>query len=176
MALRIIRFLAVCIILLACTPSGCVEPEGSRMINHPALSDSSTEDNVAEFFAYHNDQGMLADMAIADIHFVPHSTRLSGTGLARLERYAELLATTGGTLHYDTALQDKQLIEARLDTAKRFLASAIPSNQAVQVVLGLPGGRGMRAEEAAAGDAVARQPEQRSTAYDLSDTEGVRSQ
>jgi hypothetical protein len=122
---------------------------------------------VTEFFAYHNDQGLISDQSIADIHFIPHSPQLSGTGKIRLERYAELLAETGGTLHYDTPNQNDELVKSRLTTARRFLRQKVAGRHVITVVLGMPKGRGMDAAEAAAGQGVAKQPEPRETAYHL---------
>ncbi len=152
--------------------TACADPEPKQSLNSPNSSDPTDRPSVAEFFAYQNDQGMIADMAIADIHFVPHSSALSGTGVARLERYAELLAATGGEVRYATALSDDALVSERLAAAKDFLAQVIPSSQCVEVVLGLPGGRGMTAREALTGREVAEQAEQRDVAYRLTASEG----
>lgn len=161
-----------CSAILACGLTACVSPEQASRLNAPPQGDSEDRHAMAEYFAYHNDQGMVADMSIADIHFVPHSDRLSGTGEARLERYAELLAATGGTLSYETNLQDENLIEARIANAELFLAQANPGKTTIEVAVGLPGGRGMPATEAIAGQEVARQPEPRDTAYKLRDSTG----
>lgn len=147
--------------------AGCVDPGQKKAINTPKSFEPADRPSVAEFLAYHNDQGMMAEMGIADIHFVPHSSALSGTGVARLERYAELLAATGGELRYATTESDETLINERLAAAKEFLAQVIPSNHCVEVVRGLPGGRGMTAREALTGRDVAEQAEKRDTAYEL---------
>lgn len=155
------------LLLLGMGVAGCVPPEDKGVMNAPPQGDSDVRHPMTEYYAYHNDQGMMADMSISDVHFVPHQRYLSGTGEARLERYAELLATTGGRLNYDTSLSDRALIQERISVAEDFLAKAIPSNQRVQVALGGPGGRGMSATEAIAGQEVAKQPEPRGTAYNL---------
>ena len=159
-------------ILAVLIAGGCVEQSQSRRLNSAWADDCEKEVVVREYMAYHNDQGMLADMSIADIHFVPHTSYLSGTGEARLERYAELLARTGGRVNYDTRLRDKDLVAARVGVAKTFLAEALPSNKTIDVVLGLPGGRGMDAREAIAAEGVAKQPEPRENAYDLTGRSG----
>jgi len=104
---------------------------------------------------------------------VPHSAHLSGTGEARLARYAELLADTGGTLNYDTSLRDKKLVEARLAAARKYLRQQVAGRHVIRVVLGMPGGRGMNAVEAAAAQDVAKQPEPRGTAYHLSGSQSL---
>lgn len=167
MSFREIAYQAGAVILSACLLTGCIQPEEPSRLNSPPSGASDNQSDLSEFYAYHNDQGMVADSSIADIHFVPHSVHLSGTGEARLERYAELMAQSGGTLYYDTSLCDDELIDARLAVARSFLMKCGASAQPIQIVVGLPGGRGMNATEAAAGQAIARQPESRGTAYKL---------
>ncbi|MFQ5503016.1 MAG: hypothetical protein ACE5EQ_12075 [Phycisphaerae bacterium] len=165
--------LSTAAILLGFFLAGCVKPAETKMLNAPPQGYSESRHRLAEFFAYHNDQGMIADMSIADIHFIPHQRQLSGTGEARLERYAELLATSGGTLTYETKLEDDILVEERIKVAREFLAQSIPSNNRIDVVLGVPGGRGMDVAEAATGQAVAKEAEPRGTAYNLSNRAGI---
>lgn len=143
------------------------QPNETMSMNAPQTEDSPPQPEMAEYYAYHNDQGMMSDLSIADIHFIPHQANLSGVGEARLERYAELLATSGGTLCYDTRMADDALVQARLAMAREFLAHAVPGKNQIDVVLGLPGGRGMLATEALGGQGIARQPEPRGTAYKL---------
>lgn len=150
---------------------GC-PPDQNNRLNAPPQGESEQRPEWADYYTYHNDNGMLADMSIADIHFVPHSPELSGTGQARLARYAELLATRGGTINYETPIEDDRLIRERLANARRFLVQALPGNQKIDVVPGIAGGRGMDAREAIAGQAIAKQPEPRQTAYHLN-VEGV---
>lgn len=146
--------------------AGCPYGENQRL-NAPPQGESESRPEWAEYYTYHNDQGMLADMSIADIHFVPHCAELSGTGEARLARYAELLAARGGTINYETVIDDDKLINDRLKNAKRFLVQALPGKQRVDVVSGIAGGRGMDSKEALAGQAIAKQPETRKNAYQL---------
>lgn len=146
--------------------AGC-PPEQNYRLNAPPQGESETRPEWADYYTYHNDQGMLADMSIADIHFVPHSPELSGTGQARLARYAELLAARGGTVNYETPIEDDRLIRERLANARRFLVQALPGKQKIDVVPGLAGGRGMDAREAFSGMAVAKQAENRKNAYHL---------
>ncbi|MFQ5430528.1 MAG: hypothetical protein ACE5E1_09485 [Phycisphaerae bacterium] len=166
---RIGGLLAFAAGLVFLTP-GCIAPEETKSINLPSLGDWKQENTLGEFFAYQNDQGLVAGRSLADIHFVPHSVYLSGTGEARLARYAELLADTGGVLHYDTSVSDRHLIEGRLAVARRFLARSSKGDLRIDVVLGSSGGRGMTAGESLAGLEVAAQPEPRGTAYHLTDS------
>lgn len=164
--------------LLALSPAltgGCAGEPFTRL-NAPPQGPGEERPAWADMYTYHNDQGMLADLSIADIHFVPHTSELSGVGEARLERYAELLAGRGGTINYDTAMDDEELLAERLSTAKQFLAQAMPSQKSIEVALGPPGGRGMGHREALAGEAVAKQPEPRKNAYFLRGYAGAEDQ
>ncbi len=152
--------------------TACDQNTQTVSMNAPQMEGSPPQPPMAEYFAYHNDQGMLNDMSIADIHFVPHSPYLSGAGEARLERYAELLAGTGGTICYDTRSTDNDMIEARLALVREFLAHAVPGKNLINVEVGMAGGRGMLATEAIAGQDVAIQPEPRGTAYNLNRASG----
>ncbi|HWL94187.1 MAG TPA: hypothetical protein VNT79_11705 [Phycisphaerae bacterium] len=152
--------------------TACDQQTETVSMNAPQVEESPPQPEMAEYFAYHNDQGMMSDRSIADIHFVPHCPELSGAGEARLERYAELLATSGGTLWYDTSLGDRELVEARLAMASEFLAHAMPGKTEIKLELGMAGGRGMTAAEAIPGQGVARQPEKRGSAYKLKNSVG----
>lgn len=145
---------------------GCAQPEAPRL-NAPPQGAGNEKPDWATIYTYHNDQGLMADRSIADIHFIPGTADLSGVGVVRLERYAELMATRGGTLHYDAQIQDQELIDARLKTAQAFLAQVVPSSNPIHIVCGMPGGRGMSAVESKGGKDVAQTPEDRRNAYNL---------
>ncbi len=97
---------------------------------------------------YMVDNAMLHDMSIADIHFVPHTSELSGTGIVKLDRFAILLDTYGGTLRYDTFIEDEELIEQRLEHTREYLAMAGCDMSRVRVETMMPGGRGLPAVDA----------------------------
>ena len=94
------------------------------------------------------DNAILQDMSLADIHFVAHSSEISGTGVDRLNRMAHLLNTYGGTVHYQTDLSDADLVNKRLAHVKEYLTVAGCDMDRVQVKTGLSGGRGMPARKA----------------------------
>ena len=164
---------SICAIAPALLVVACNQPEETTSMNIPPTDPAEARKELAQFFAYHDDQGMMHDRSIADIHFVPGTTHLSGAGEARLARYAELLSDLGGTLNYDTRLQDHSLVNARLGSARQFLQRYNVGGPQIQVALGMAGGRGMGYTESAAGQAVAQQPEPRGTAYRLSGAAGL---
>jgi len=151
--------------------TGCQTDDHLRA-NAPPQGYAEDHPRITHYFVYHNDQGMIADMSIADMHFIAHTSELSGAGEARLGRYAELLALSGGIINFDTKLRNEDMILARLASAREFLADSVPGARPVDVVVGLAGGPGMRSQEAAAGVAVAKQPEPRGTAYKLATAGG----
>ena len=153
-------------IVAALSAGGCATPQTQRM-NAPPQGEGPGRPEWTDVYAHHNDQGMMADRSIADIHFIPGSADLSGTGIARLERYAELLATSGGVLRYDPMISDEELIKARLACAADFLKEAMPSDKGIRIETGMADGRGMSAAEAKSGQDVAKQAEPRGSAYSL---------
>jgi len=158
-----LAFSAVAMVLLG----GCVQPQPPLRGSPSTQGEGAERPEWVDVFAYHYDQGLMSSRAIAEIHFVPGSAELSGTGVARLERYAELLATSGGTIHYEPGISDEELIESRLQTARVFLANAIPNARGITVVAGADEGRGMTAAESKGGWDVAKEPENRKDAYRL---------
>jgi len=93
------------------------------------------------------DNAILHDMSLADFHFVPHSTELSGSGVARLDRMALMLDTYGGTVRYETCATDEKLIKGRLDHVKEYLTLVGCSMEKVALTTALSGGRGMSVAE-----------------------------
>jgi len=111
------------------------------------MIDKSLEE-PREHFTNMADNAMLHDMSIADIHFVPHTTELSGTGAARLNRMATLLDTYGGTVRYETFNTDEAFVKQRLDHVHEYLALTGCDMERVQVKAMISGGRGMTASKA----------------------------
>ncbi|MFQ5423289.1 MAG: hypothetical protein ACE5F9_04840 [Phycisphaerae bacterium] len=167
--MRTLRCLGCMLAMLLPALVGCSEPDPQMQANAPPQGYAPKHPRNTEYFVFHNDQGMMADRCISDIHFIPHTAELSGVGVARLGRYAELLAGSGGTIYYDTDITDEGFVEARLKTATDFLAGEIPGTQPISVALGMPGGPGIGSAEATKGATVAQQPEPRATAYRLDD-------
>lgn len=149
-------------VLLLTAPFGC-QPQEHIQANAPPQGDAQKHPRIAEYYAYQHDQALLANRSIADIHFVPYTAELSGTGIARLERYGELLAEHGGTLHYDTDLRDRQLLANRLAAVNEFMVNL--GQDDIRVESGMTGGPGMESNEAIGAAGVAQQPEPRSWAY-----------
>ena len=101
-----------------------------------------------QHFAYMVDNGMMHDMALADIHFVPHTAELNGTGTARLDRLAVLLDAYGGVVRYETFLTDEIMVQQRLAHVREYLETIDCDLDRIQVRPLMSGGRGMPAEEA----------------------------
>lgn len=148
--------------------TGCPPPPETKITNAPPGREVEDQPAVARYYASHNDRGLLASKAIVDAHFESDSDRLSGAGEVCLERFAELLADSGGTIRYDTAIADPNLVALRIATAKEYLAAiSLNPGAPIDVVQGPSGGRGMSARESIAGQGVAKQPEPRGNAYSL---------
>lgn len=119
-------------------------------------------------FTYMVDNAILKDMSVADVHFVAHTSELNGIGAARLERMATLLNTYGGTVRYETTLDDESLISERLSHIREFLDVVGCDLERVQFALMPPGGRGLPGREA-----VAKYQRSESSSDNASPTEGI---
>jgi len=94
------------------------------------------------------DNGMIQDMSLADHHFVAHTSELSGTGVARLDRMSQVLDVYGGTVNYESSLTDAKVIEERLGHVREYLTMTGCNMDQVKIQAGLAGGRGMPADRA----------------------------
>jgi len=101
-----------------------------------------------EHFTFMVDNAILHDMSIADVHFVPHTAELSGTGAARLNRMATLLDTYGGIVRYETLSTDDEMVNRRLEHVREYLALTGCDMSRVQIKTMISGGRGMTATRA----------------------------
>lgn len=126
---------------------GCSTPPDGDNTRSTVLHEESGGQLQANFAAM-ADNAAISDMSVADIHFVPHSAELSGTGVARLSRLSPILNTYGGTLRYETFETDPDMINRRLAYVHEFLVDTGCAMDRVEIKAMLSGGRGMRADEA----------------------------
>ncbi len=101
-----------------------------------------------EHFTNMLDNAILQDMSIADVHFVPHTAELSGTGAARLNRMATLLDAYGGTVRYETFDTNEEMVKNRLEHVREYLALTGCDMGRVAIKAMMSGGRGMAATKA----------------------------
>jgi hypothetical protein len=96
------------------------------------------------------DSALLQNMAIADIHFVPHTDELNSLGVKKLTQMARLVETYGGTIHYETQLRDPDLVNRRMVHARDYLTTTGIDISRLQINSGASRGRGMLASDAIA--------------------------
>jgi hypothetical protein len=125
---------------------GCNEP--SDRLNAPPQGPAERTSPLGDSFVYMVDNAMLEDLSLADIHFVPHTAELNGTGARRLERYAKLLSVYGGAVRYATSIEDDRLVEQRMASIRDYLATTGIAADRIKTNRDLPGGTGMTAKEA----------------------------
>lgn len=97
-----------------------------------------------------SDNAILNDMTLADFHFVAHTSEISGTGAARLDRMASLLDAYGGIVRYETYEDDVALVEQRLSHVTEYLTLTGCNMSRVQVRAMMSEGRTIPATEAMA--------------------------
>ena len=126
--------------------TACNQPLTSTDIHEASMDEASARPRA--HFSYMVDNAIAHDMSIADFHFVGHTSELSGTGTARLDRMASFLNTYGGTVRYETFLSDEELIRQRLGHVREYIALVGCDMERVEVTTMLSGGRGMTAKRA----------------------------
>lgn len=104
--------------------------------------------DMRTLYDHMTDNALLDDMSVSDVHFLPERAQLNSLGEDRLTRLAALIEMYGGTLRYNAACEDEMVVAARTDTIVAFLKGHGVDATADTVTPGLPGGRGMRADEA----------------------------
>jgi len=124
----------------------CSEPR--PRLNAPPHGIPYKTSDMQGTFVYMADNAMLEMMTMSDMHFLPRRATLTGLGQERLSRLASLMKAYGGTIRFNTDLQDEKLIAARMKTIRDFLAEAGIDTSGEVVVRDIPGGRGMPASEA----------------------------
>jgi hypothetical protein len=119
-------------------------------LNAPPQGDSDRPHEMQKNFIYMNDNAILHDSAVADIHFEPHTADLSGLGIRSLMRMGELLSISGGTIRYETDSTDEFLITGRLNSVREFLNAAGFDTANIRVEAGMARSIGMDANRAIA--------------------------
>lgn len=125
---------------------GCSNPARTNLGTPINVEDARPD--VEVYLKGMADNGAMQDMSVADIHFVPHTSELSGTGVHRLDQLTPTLRTYGGKLRYETYALDEELVASRLLHVSEYLEDAGLDMDRVEVVAMISGGRGLNATEA----------------------------
>lgn len=129
---------------------GCAQFHNPLVRHKPIPTFEERYDETLGVFTHMADNALLRNMSIADFHFIPHTSELSGTGVVRLDRLAKLLDVYGGTVRYATYEMDEELLAQRLEHVREYIAAQDCDMDRVQVALMQMGGGGMRASQAMA--------------------------
>lgn len=93
---------------------------------------------------------LLANMAVSDMHFIPHRPYLTDLGCQELNRMAWFVQRYGSTIILDLAQQDSDLAKYRKKVVEDYLlACGLPAEK-VEVVFAMPASTGLPADEAVA--------------------------
>lgn len=130
----VVRTLGVGIFAMALV-AGCSQ-KGERL-NAPPQGTTERPSPLQKHFEPMVDNAAKFDRNIADVHFEPESTALSGLGVWRINRVARVLTPTGGTIRYETALRDDDMIAARLQAVRDYLAASGYDTDRIKVEAGL---------------------------------------
>lgn len=138
--------LLVCLAAIGLACSGCQEP--APRVNASPAGQAEAKGELQDTYAYMIDNGLLADMSVSDVHFLPHRPLLSSLGEQRVQRLAALIHMYGGTIRFSTRESDDALVAQRTTVIKAALAAEGIDTTAEVVKGELPGGRGMDAAQA----------------------------
>ncbi|MBI5865470.1 MAG: hypothetical protein HZB38_13370 [Planctomycetes bacterium] len=115
------RLIAGCTVFLV-LGLGCNKPDAR--LNAPPHGQPQETSDMQGTFVYMVDNAMLADMSVTDAHFLPHRPQLSGLGVERVSRLAELMQAYGGAVRLSTDECDEALTTQRMQTLREFLSEA----------------------------------------------------
>ena len=132
---------AISLVVLA----ACATP-GPRL-NAPPHGTAEKISDLQGTFVYMHDNALLADMTVSNRHFLPRRALLTNLGEQRLRRLVSLIEAYGGTIRFNSDLEDQELIKKRMAVVVQFLADAGIDTTAEILREDLPGGSGMDARE-----------------------------
>lgn len=136
----------LCVIVFASLlVAGC--PSTSPRLNAPPHGSAESVHDMQGVFTYMTDNALLADMSVSDMHFLPHRALLSTLGQQRLSRLAQLINAYGGTIRFNSNLDDEALLDKRSSTIVEFLGELGLDTSSEIVTRDIRGGRGMDATE-----------------------------
>jgi len=130
---------------------GCTDtpPAGGRT-NAPPQGACPTAHALQEVYVPMVDNAMLADRTMSAVHFVPGGAELNALGVRRLMRFASILKSYGGTLHYDGPEAEESLRARRVEQIKSFLVASGLEPTQFDVRTGMAAAPGMGGVEALA--------------------------
>ena len=138
--------LLVCLAATCVACSACQKP--APRLNAPPHGEAENKSELQDSYAYMVDNGLLADMSISDVHFLPHRPALNTLGQERLQRLVALMQMYGGTIRFNTNESDQALVDQRMNVVKVALANEGLDTTTEVLKQDLPGGRGMDAAQA----------------------------
>ena len=115
--------------------AGCSEK--SERLNALPQGTTARPSPMQKHFEPMADNAAKRDRNIADVHFEPETAELSGLGVWRIERIANVIMQTGGAIRYETSITDKDLIASRLQAVRDFLAASGYDTDRIKVEAGL---------------------------------------
>lgn len=126
--------------------TACNKPHAR--LNAPPHGEPVETTDMQGTFVYMQDNALLANMTVNDTHFLPHRARLNGAGEERLCRLAALMHEYGGTIRFDSDLEDGGLRSARTQAVIEFLNELGMQATSETVKPDMAGGSGMAGAEA----------------------------
>ena len=148
--MRALAVRTICGVAAVCAVVGCKNDAFKSSSERQLDRIANMEQRSREYEQLMINNGVMADMSLAEFHFMPHSMELSGNGVARLDRMAVMLDTYGGNVRYAAAMGDDELVSQRIGKVREYLAMTGCNLDGVTIEPGLPGGSGVSSRRALA--------------------------
>lgn len=139
----VLSFLLVPVLAIGCSSNKTEIESDVVEIDNPYHA----EDGHATF-DHMVDAAVLADMTVADYHFIPRRAMLTPLGQQRVARLADIIDEYGGEVRFNTRVTDESLIAERSAAISAALQKNGLDPASSHVTLDIPGSVGMDAREA----------------------------
>ena len=116
------RNLLVGALALVMVCGACQKP--TPRLNAPPHGVAEEACELQDTFNHMIDNGLLVDMTISDIHFMPHRPILNALGQERISRLAQIMDMYGGVIRFNTDVRDESLIAQRTEAIMTALEDA----------------------------------------------------
>lgn len=114
------RSFALIAALVGVAALGC-RSSSSRLNAPPHGAQADAPPDLQGTFVYMSDNALLESMDVSDHHFLPHRAILTTLGKQRLNRLASLIEEYGGSIRFNTKLEDDLLVSQRTDSIVEYL-------------------------------------------------------
>jgi len=145
---RLNPLLVMSLVLVPVLAVGCSSNESEIDPDPTEIEHAYQAEDGHATFDHMVDAAVMADMTVADYHFVPRRAILTPLGMQRVARLADIIDEYGGEVRFNTRETDESLIAERSSAISTALQKNGLDPSSSHVTLNIPGSIGMDAREA----------------------------